>query len=341
MTTQQIDRKSLRFNVSLQDGQPTGVTVYYNGRIYVATSGHPNFWSILSTVRSGWSDPSEVVEQFDTAGSIQKRLSQAADFLRRSTGSEPLADVADRIKISRTGRVTFDGKPVPEALADAVVAYYRQGRDNIVPLLKFIRNIQNNPNAHSRESLYTWMQHLSFDLDDEGHILAYKGVEKRVNDEEDGAWLRSRFSGSGRVNGVNYSNAHLPNNPGDVVEMDRHAVTHDPEVACAPGLHVGTVDYARNWGPVVIQVRIDPQDVVSVPTDCDGKKMRVAKYTVVQETEDNTPTLSDEIPFDDPDFGDWDAWDDEDVDDYWGYEPDEDEDEYEDMRNQYPDGKED
>ena len=41
---------------------------------------------------------------------------------------------------------------------------------------------------------------------------------------------------------------------------------------------------AENWAGtngVVVLVKFDPADIVSVPTDCQYSKMRVSKYTVV------------------------------------------------------------
>ena len=71
------------------------------------------------------------------------------------------------------------------------------------------------------------------------------------------------------------------NTPGRVHEMKRNDVDDDARVACSNGFHVGSLEYATGFGPKCVIVEVDPADVVSVPFDCDGQKMRVSKYRVV------------------------------------------------------------
>ena len=68
--------------------------------------------------------------------------------------------------------------------------------------------------------------------------------------------------------------------------MARSEVQHDPSVGCHKGLHVGTWDYASSFGRgVVLEVEVDPRDVVSVPTDCGDAKLRCCRYRVRDEIE--------------------------------------------------------
>jgi len=53
-------------------------------------------------------------------------------------------------------------------------------------------------------------------------------------------------------------------------------------VGCHTGLHVGTYAYASNFGQgALLEVQVNPRDVVSVPTDCSAAKMRTCRYVVV------------------------------------------------------------
>jgi hypothetical protein len=65
-----------------------------------------------------------------------------------------------------------------------------------------------------------------------------------------------------------------------VVRMARHEVQDDPYNSCSTGLHVGTFNYARGFGDTRIRVRINPADVVSVPHDGAGEKIRVCVLRV-------------------------------------------------------------
>jgi hypothetical protein len=46
---------------------------------------------------------------------------------------------------------------------------------------------------------------------------------------------------------------------------------------------VGSFDHAAGYGNTLLEVKVNPRDVVSVPSDTGGAKMRVCRYTVVQE----------------------------------------------------------
>jgi hypothetical protein len=134
-----------------------------------------------------------------------------------------------------------------------------------------MEKIYQNPNKHSRENLYDWLNAHDFTINSEGNLLGYKGVRKDFG---------SISQGPGIVDGQPM-NGSLPNKPGSILEMARSAVQHDPSVGCSSGLHVGTWDYASGFGPIVLQVEVNPRDVVSVPTDCGWAKMRVSRYRVV------------------------------------------------------------
>ena len=81
-----------------------------------------------------------------------------------------------------------------------------------------------------------------------------------------------------------YTGKSYRNNIGDVCEMKRRQVCDDHTIGCDSGLHVGTFEYASDWagaGGVVVLVKFNPKDIVSVPSDCECQKMRVCKYEVV------------------------------------------------------------
>jgi hypothetical protein len=49
-------------------------------------------------------------------------------------------------------------------------------------------------------------------------------------------------------------------------------------------LHVGTYEYACNWAGnsgVVVLVKFNPANIVSVPSDCEHSKLRVSEYEVI------------------------------------------------------------
>jgi hypothetical protein len=63
--------------------------------------------------------------------------------------------------------------------------------------------------------------------------------------------------------------------------MPRSEVAHNPRQACEAGLHVGTFNYVGgHTREHVLEVHVNPRDIVSVPTDGGGQKVRVCRYTV-------------------------------------------------------------
>ena len=267
----------MKHNIVYEGDQPTTATVFYKGRAYVAAPGHPHFPAIIQALYEGQKSPEDVVGLFDTSSALAKGLKTARRLVASLVLGRDLRHVAEKIRVTDNGNVIFDGKQVHGAVSDTVASYYFEGHEDFLPLVQFMAKVLDNPNEHSRESLYEWMQHLSFNIADDGDILAYKSVDYR-NDK-----YRSISQGFGYVNGEKVS-GNLDNAPGNIVSMDRDDVTHDPSQGCSTGLHVGTVDYARTFaGNALIEVKIDPRDVVSVPTEDAASKMRVCRYEVVRD----------------------------------------------------------
>ncbi len=198
-------------------------------------------------------------------------------------GLEALFTLEDRVRIAyeplservsvRDGRVLFDNDPVDEVIERGILRSLKEGLEDHKPLVNFMEKVYTNTNEHTRESLFRWLNTEDFTIDADGDIVGYKGLRSDYT---------SVHAGPGIVNGESFEQANLDNSPGNVVEMPRSEVTHDPAVGCARGLHVGSWDYASSFGNgVTVEVRVNPRDVVSVPTDCNDQKMRVAKYRVV------------------------------------------------------------
>lgn len=241
---------------------------------------NPYWERILAEVVYG-TDEAEVVRLIDLA----------AEAARRFEG------ITERVTV-KGGTVYFDHDPVDSSLADAIMRGFNDGDEAFYALAQFMDKIAQNPRKHSRENLFDWLKAdpTGFTITPEGMILGYKGLTSD---------LKSIHSGPGIVNGVP-TNGHLDNSVGNVVTMERSTVEHDPTRACSYGLHVGTYGYASSFGSVVAEVLVNPRDVVSVPSDCGGQKMRTCRYKVVKVNVDgqNENLLADEYPEDDNDWDD-------------------------------------
>jgi hypothetical protein len=92
--------------------------------------------------------------------------------------------------------------------------------------------------------------------------------------------------------------------------MDRGKVDADRERTCSAGLHVAAWNYAESFyfNGHLLEVEVNPRDVVAVPTDYNNEKMRTCEYKVVRvagkpRTEPMVFSEGDTVEYVDPDSG--------------------------------------
>lgn len=246
-------------------GEQKYVTVYVEGREPLsADDSHPYFKEILDCL---YHDDcgSAVLDLFDLAETASKKFQQ----------------LSERVSV-KDGQVFFDGDRQDDTITDQIVRFIDEGRDDWLPLVRFMENVAANLTDHSREQLYDWLRVNNLTITDDGLIIGYKGVARS---DRDGYSYESLSSGTATVDGKTYKGSRIPQDIGSVVEMPRSSVQHDPGAACSTGLHVGTKGYAQAYanGGALLEVHVNPRDVVSVPTDADGNKVRVCRYLVRRE----------------------------------------------------------
>lgn len=162
----------------------------------------------------------------------------------------------------RDGAVFYNGRLLDNALTKRILRMRAEGF-SIDPLVKFVENLYQNPSAHSVEQLYQFLEANDQPITEDGCFMAYKRVRNDYLDV--------------------YSSS-ISNHVGAVVEMKRNQVNDDPEQTCSFGLHVASLPYLKHYsGERLMAVKVNPRDVVSVPTDYENSKMRVCRYEVVAE----------------------------------------------------------
>lgn len=240
--------------------EDTNITVFVKGAAPLsAHNSHPNFEAIRKGLLEG---DESVLDLFSGA----------------ETAARKFEKVTERVSV-QGGTVFFDGDRIDNSITEQIARFIREGVEDWKPLVAFLDKVMQNPNEHSREQLYTWLTGRDFTITESGDIVGYKGVGKRG----DGIYESTR-SGTASVNGETQT-GYIKQKVGDVVEMPRSAVTHDPATGCSYGLHVGTHEFASTFGSTVLEVHLNPRDVVSVPTECDWAKVRCCRYVVVGEVE--------------------------------------------------------
>lgn len=256
----------MKWSIIKKDDLETLVLVL-NGEVYHAEMDHPAFAEIKETLLDY-----EEGDEWDD-GDVQY-------LLRLLDMSKPVEELFEKVstKVRLKGSTLyFNDKPLDGVLAEHVIRSIREGGNDHLPFIAFWEKVEENPNEHSRKQLLKWLMAEDFAITSDGLIVGYKGVR------ED---FKSSTAGPGIVNGKPVE-GNLDNSIGNVVEMSRFSVTHDPNQHCAKGLHVGTWRYASNFSQKTVEVHVHPKDVVSVPNDSNGEKMRVCKYKVIRELQQN------------------------------------------------------
>ena len=160
------------------------------------------------------------------------------------------------------GEVYWKGEPFHNALASRLMEMFSEGFP-VDPMVNFMENLMDNPSKRSVDQVYGFLEKNNLPITPDGYFLAYKRVRSDYLDVHTGT---------------------IDNRVGQVVEMDRNRVDDNPNSTCSTGLHFCSESYLGSFGsghdPVMI-LKINPADVVSIPTDYDGAKGRCCRYEVV------------------------------------------------------------
>jgi len=223
----------------------SSLVINYSGKTFPFSKDLPIAQKILDLIRSG--KKNEIPELIDYSLKLSK-VDATKEFL-----------VID-------GKVYSNGVEVDPYMSNRLMELSELGLP-IEPLLNFWKKVQLNPSETSRAAVFKFVEFNKFPLTDDGNFIAYKRVRKDLKDIHSGTF---------------------DNSPGKQPTMDWKDVDPNPNNTCSRGLHVAGYDYAmfsygggRNSGNIMIEVEVNPKDVVAVPTDYNAQKCRVATYLVV------------------------------------------------------------
>lgn len=156
----------------------------------------------------------------------------------------------------------WKGKPMHNALATRMIAML-QDEFPIEPLVNFMENLMTNPSKQAVNELYGFLEKNNLPITPDGHFLAYKRVRSNYFDCHTGT---------------------MDNSPGKIVEMERNEVDDNRNNTCSSGLHFCSESYLKSFGgDRTVIVKINPRDVVSIPSDYNDAKGRACRYEVVGE----------------------------------------------------------
>ena len=264
-----------------------------NGQPHQFDHTHPSYIGLVECVHSG--DADEFISLLNTGSHIENWSEGEFEF--------------------KDGFLYFEGEQVALQPTNRIVECLKQGFD-AKPVLNFLTNLYDNVSERAVQESYNWSSHKGLPITEDGMMVGYKGVR-----------VYSLFGNGDSIQGKNgeikegdlvdiYTGKTFRNNVGDKPSMKRRQVCDDHAQGCSSGLHVGTYDYACNWAGgsgVVVLVKFNPKDIVSVPSDCQFSKMRVSEYEVMSIAREQ---LEEAVYDEGEDFDDYDLAIDEFDDDY-------------------------
>lgn len=251
----------LPYNLSEQS-----ITVFYEGKPYTVRNDNANFEPLKQALLDA---------RYEDVPGYLDMVKAVEDFVE--------GDIEVRNEV-----VYYKNHRLHGVVVDKLLEMLRAGMKDSAPLTNFITRLQANPSANSVNELYSFMSYKMLPNTPEGKVLGYKGVA-------DDFYSNTGNADTIVIQGKTNDRHQIYNGVGETIEIARRCVDDNKDNHCSYGLHIGSYDYANNWageGGRLLVVEFDPQDAVSVPTDCDFQKLRVSKYKVVEDITDTRKEIS-------------------------------------------------
>lgn len=138
--------------------------------------------------------------------------------------------------------------------------------DTLNGLVNLVHRMNAADKMDSFGQLYEFLKHNDIKIMADGRFIGYKGLDTLDNDVCVDCHTRT-----------------IAQKEGDYVYTQAQYVNDDPSISCSYGLHVGNWTYVKGFaGYCVAQVVVKPEDVVSVPFDYNGGKLRSKGYSIVR-----------------------------------------------------------
>lgn len=168
--------------------------------------------------------------------------------------------------------VYYDDTIINSALSARIYEIFKAGTD-LKPLTNFLNNLQENPSESAREELYGFLNACNLPITEDGHFLAYKVVRNDYTDV---------FTGK------------MDNSIGAKPAQDRELCDPNRNNTCSSGLHFCSrsyIEHFKSGNNRLMVVKVNPRDVVSIPTDYNNAKGRACTYEVIEEIFDDNKEI--------------------------------------------------
>lgn len=239
--------------------KPDSATMFFNGRGVTVASDHVNFKKIITKLEAGDEDIAAFQALVDIVAGLGATVAIA---------DEPTPSQQNVTYDTSTGTLRYKGYPLSGYIATKATELYKAGSEKpLKKLLAFLENLYNNPRSSIAERLYRFIEIGNMPITEDGYFLAYKKIR---NDWKD------IYTGT------------MDNSVGKILEMPRVLVNDKDTETCSTGLHFCSYAYLSHFGNGgsgnrVVVLKINPADVVSIPTDYNDTKGRACRYEILSE----------------------------------------------------------
>lgn len=243
-----------------------GVTAFLSTGPKTVSRDASNFSVAVELLRKDSTMEDEFLESIDIAMAVSR-----------------IAVNSDLTLDTNTCIAEYQGKPLDSALSKRLVEMFvKAGSVGIAYLIRFLENLYQNPSYRAVTELYGFLDACDLPITEDGCFLTYKRVRENYTDIHTGTF---------------------DNKIGAICKMARNRVNEDRDVTCSEGLHVCSYDYLASFGGArTVICKVNPRDVVAVPSDYNNQKMRVCEYTVVGEVpNDNSQKIESWVDVEDED----------------------------------------
>jgi acyl carrier protein len=235
----------------------TGMSLFIANKPYTIEENHQNYELVKAALREKrWNDIPDLIN-------VAKAVKAYVEATLQGT-----SDLEVNLDDSS---VTFRGEPVHGVLVSRILDMAADQFD-VTPMALFLANLYDNPSNKAVEQLYSWMEANGITITEDGYLLAFK----RVNDD-----YKSFYDGT------------TDNSIGTTPSLPRNKVDDRSDVTCSHGLHFCSQAYLPHYNGGrgrVLLLKINPRDVVSIPTDYNNAKGRACAYLVLDELKGDART---------------------------------------------------
>ena len=266
------------------------------------------------------------IKEINTAYKINltNKLDLLNDFLAFIAPIKYVATKHERLMIGDDNMLYLKGyeeRPIFGYLGRKMVEFIEEDYD-VEYLINFWENCMLNPKKEAVNELFDFLEANKYPITPDGCFIGYKKVKSvsgKLSDNKAEKFKGLRMDSKGNVRDAK---GHFVGNPlcaeykefvksgdfleqdtamfvdsysgtikqsiGSVVKMPREECDSDRNQTCSTGLHVGAWDYSKNFsGNTMIYIKVNPMNVVAVPTDYNNGKLRCCEYQIVGIAEDS------------------------------------------------------